>query len=241
MEWTVEHDVLFGREILLIDPFKAKPRTTLRGQQWTKIADALNGLKEPKFVVTQRSVRDRFKLLSDKYKKKINAEERGSGISPEMTELDHLLEEILELERKYSEEHVQETVERTIKDQEDKENAEDMRLKAMETFRETQKRKANADGDQKKEKRRSNGTEALKFLREKMDNEKEYREQELEVRKKDIEREGKKEERQEQRHQDMVQLMQLQQQQMVQMQRDFLQSQAQQQQLFMALIEKLSK
>ena len=116
-----------------------------------------------------------------------------------MTELDHLLEEILELERKYSEEHVQETVERTIKDQEDKENAEDMRLKAMETFRETQKRKANADGDQKKEKRRSNGTEALKFLREKMDNE-EYREQELEVKQKDIERERKKEERQEQRH-----------------------------------------
>ena len=39
-------------------------------------------------MVTQRSVRDRFKLLSDKYKKKINAEERGSGISPAMTELD---------------------------------------------------------------------------------------------------------------------------------------------------------
>ena len=58
----------------------------------------------------------------------------------------------------------------------------------MQTFRETQKRKPMLMVIKKKEKRRSNGTEALKFLREKMDNEKEYREQELEVRKKDIEK-----------------------------------------------------
>ena len=72
----------------------------------------------------------------------------------------------------------------------------------------------------KKKEKRSNGTETLKFSREKMDNEKVYREQELEVRKKDIEREGKKE-MQERKHQDMVQLMQLQQQKTVQMQREF--------------------
>ena len=45
------------------------------------------------------------------------------------------------------------TAERTKKDQEDKENAEDMRLKAIETFRETKKQKANADGDEKKRKK----------------------------------------------------------------------------------------
>ena len=73
----------------------------------------------------------------------------------------------------------------------------------------------------KKKEKRSNRTETLKFLREKMDNEKVYREQELEVRKKDIESEGKKEEIQERKHQDMVQLMQLQQQKTVQMQREF--------------------
>ena len=241
MEWTEEHDILLGREILLLDPFKAKPRTNLRGQIWTKIAGALNGLKEPKFVVSQRSVRDRFKLLADKIKKKMNAEDRGSGMSPEISELGSLLEEILDLERKYSEEYVQGTAERMRKDEEDKENAEDMRLKGMETLRETQKRKSNADGNEKKEKRRSNGSDALQFLREKMDNEKEYREPKLEVRKKDIEREEKKAETEEKRHQDMIQMMQIQQQQMAQMQRNFLPSQAQQQQVFMALIEKLSK
>ena len=76
-------------------------------------------------------------------------------------------------------ESVQETAERTKKDQEDKENAEDIRLRPMETLRETQKRQANADGNEKKEKRSNAWSEALKFLREKMDNEKEYREQEL--------------------------------------------------------------
>ena len=236
MEWTDEHDVLLGREILLVDPFKAKPRTSHRGQLWTKIADALNGIKEPKFSVSQRSVRDRFNRLADKFKKKIVAEERGSGISPEMSELDVLLEEILALERKYSEEYLQETAERTKKDQEDKENAEDMRLKAMETLKETQKRKANADGNDKREKRRSNGSEALKFLREKMDNEKEYREKELDMRKRDVEQEEKKGEREEKRHQDMIQMMQMQQQQMQQMQMNFLQSQAQQQRLLISVI-----
>ena len=68
MEWTEEHDILLGREILLLDP--AKPRTNLRGQIWTKIAGALNSLKEPKFVASQRSVRDRFKLLADNFKRK---------------------------------------------------------------------------------------------------------------------------------------------------------------------------
>ncbi|XP_028404056.1 stress response protein NST1-like [Dendronephthya gigantea] len=128
------------------------------------------------------------------------------------------------------------TQQKKQKRQEDKENAEDMRLKAMETLKETQKRKALADGNEKREKRRSNGSEALSFLRERMDNENEYREKELDMRKKDVELEEKKIEREEKQHQDIMQMMQMQ-----QMQMNFFQSQAQQQQLLMGIIEKLSK
>ena len=192
MEWTNLHDVLLCREILVVEPYKAKPRTSQRGQLWNTIAEHLNKLAEPKFIVGQRSVRDRFKLLRDKFKRKIAVEERGSGISPEMSELDTLLEEILELEESYTDEHFNETVEKKRKEQIDKENANDMRLKAMETLRETQKRKADTEGDDKKLKQRSKGSEAVHFLKERMENERQLWERELEIKKKDLENEALK-------------------------------------------------
>ena len=57
-------------------------------------------------MVVQRSVRDRFKLLRQKFKKRMTAEERVTGISPEMSELDAIMEEIIELEDSYTEEHI---------------------------------------------------------------------------------------------------------------------------------------
>lgn len=74
----------------------------------------------------------------------MTAEERATGISPEMSDLDAIMEEIIELEDLYSEEHINGSMEKMRKEQEDKENANDIRLKAMETLRETQKRKADS-------------------------------------------------------------------------------------------------
>ena len=138
MEWTTEHDILLCREILVVEPYTAKPRTFLKGQLWDKISENLNKLEEPKFVVVQRSVHDRFKLLREKFKKRMTAEKRAKGISPEMSELDAIMEEIIELEDSYTEEHINGSMEKMRKEQ-DKENANDIRLKAMETLRETQK------------------------------------------------------------------------------------------------------
>jgi hypothetical protein len=55
-------------------------------------------MEYPKFKVEQRSVRDRLKKLIKQFRKKENDERRASGISPELTELDTLLEEISEKE-----------------------------------------------------------------------------------------------------------------------------------------------
>ena len=53
--------------------------------------------------MTQRAVRARFKLLSERFKKKMAAEEGAFGINPEVSELDVLLEEILAKEEAYKE------------------------------------------------------------------------------------------------------------------------------------------
>ena len=51
-----------------------------------------------RFFVTKRSVRDHLNILITRYRKKIIAEERSTGLSPELTELDQALADIVEME-----------------------------------------------------------------------------------------------------------------------------------------------
>ena len=53
-------------------------------------------MKKEKFIVDQRSVRDRFAKLEKLNKRKIAEEEKASGISSEITEIDEALEDIVE-------------------------------------------------------------------------------------------------------------------------------------------------
>ena len=77
-------------------PYQFKDRTTERGRVWDEIAERLNGSEAPVFRVTKRSVRDRYKLLIDKYKRKMRNEEKASGIEVEpLSELDQLLENLI--------------------------------------------------------------------------------------------------------------------------------------------------
>ena len=96
MNWTFEHDVMLCREILVIEPFSFRYGSRERGQAWEKIAHNLNQSIYPKFNVDKRAVRDHFLKLERVFKRQIAEEERASGISPESTELDMAMEEIVE-------------------------------------------------------------------------------------------------------------------------------------------------
>ncbi len=103
------------REILVVNPFQAKKKTMQRALLWQAIAMNLKQLEDPKFketlskrsvqqledpkfkeTLSKRSVQDRCSLLCEKYKKRMNYEKRASGIAPELTELDVLIEETIE-------------------------------------------------------------------------------------------------------------------------------------------------
>ena len=77
MEWT-EHDNFLCQEILVLESFKAKKGSIVRGQIWDKIANNLNSLHHPQFKVTKRSVRVRYTLLSEKFRAKMRDEEKAS-------------------------------------------------------------------------------------------------------------------------------------------------------------------
>ena len=140
MERSTYHNVLLCWEILVIEPLSAKPKTAQRGQLWKNIADQLNRLSEHKFDVTHRAelrhrfiIRDGFKLLSEKFKNKMGAEEVASGIKREVNELDVLLEEILANKEAYNEGQISDLVSKKRKEELNKENADDISLKGNST------------------------------------------------------------------------------------------------------------
>ena len=87
------------------------------------------------FVVAQRAVRDRYNVISTKYRK------IASGIDVQESEIDVLLEELIERE-KLSEEEGNE-VKRKV--EEEKCKATDVRKRAMESLGETNRRKDSDD------------------------------------------------------------------------------------------------
>ena len=69
MVWSKEHDIFLCHEILVTHPYQLKYGSRERGQCWEKITNALNLVEGPRFVVDQRSVRDRFIKLEKDFKR----------------------------------------------------------------------------------------------------------------------------------------------------------------------------
>ena len=97
MMWTPEHDVLLTREIILINPFKARKGSAERGSLWGNVSQHLNALSLLTFSVDKRSVRDHYFLLEKKYKRKMREQEAASGHVDEPTELDEAIAEIIQM------------------------------------------------------------------------------------------------------------------------------------------------
>ena len=85
MRWTNEQDVMFLREVLVHEPWNHKYGSQERGKAWEKIAESLNGLNTI-YEIWRQSIRDRYMLLVDNFKKCEWEEAAASGISPEETE-----------------------------------------------------------------------------------------------------------------------------------------------------------
>lgn len=240
MEWKEQHDVLLCREILLTEPYRYKKGSVDKGKAWSSIADTLNCSQEPKFRVMQRSVRERFNLIQTKYKARNNKDEKSSGTSAEITELDELIEEITEKERAAEENKGSDESMRKLET--DRAKAEEARKKAMERVSQTNRRLSEEGEDWTNNKRRRrSGNDTIEFLRERSQTERVLREKELELKKIQVEEQAKAAQQTQKQMSDMMQLMQQQQQQMQAMQTMLLQQQQQQGQALLSLIENMSK
>ena len=230
------------REVLVSEPYKFKLRTPERGQAWESLAQQLNSIHQPKFRVTARSVRDRFSLLSTKYAQKLRMEERASGIEVEQTELERLIDEILEREKDAKRELDSKYREKKSKADKEKATAEQVRKQAMERMA---KRSDDQENKQKKPKIRRSTGDAIEYLRERSENDREHKKEELEVRKREIEVQAEKQDQAQKQQQAMFSALmaqiQQQQQQQQNVQAMLVAQQQQQTKLLMAFMESNKK
>lgn len=217
MHWTEEHDTLLCREIRAVDPFDTKKGTAQRGEKWKVIADNVMTIERPKFKVEARSVRDRYRFLAQKVQRKLNDEEKASGIETDMVEWETIVEELIEKERECDSAHDADAEVKCKKKEYDRLTADGMRRKAMERIGKSKKSgedDENAEQETRPKKRRSNGSDTLMYLREKNESMEKFRKEEMEMKRREVELQEKK-------HDDFMKMMLAQQQLQAQKMQEF--------------------
>ena len=205
---TEKHDEMLCREILGVDVFNGTRKGTVkRSAKWSQVVENLSDIEEMEFKVDNRAVRDRYNLLATNLRRKLKKEEKASGIAVEMSQVETALELLIEKEDA-AEELRNEGKTKKITNENERVNAEDMRKKAMESLGETRKRKSDEIGTMGGKKTRSNGSDAIKYLKEKQ-------EKMIEVEKQRISIEERKLDEANKRHKELMLMMQRQQQQLI--------------------------
>ena len=146
------------------------------------MATTLNNCSCLAFNVDKRSVRDHVGILQNRHKKKLRAEEKATGIVPdEPTELENLLEQIIALEESAEAEQQETGREKNRKIESDRAKAEDIRLKAMEKLKDTQKRQSDGMEDNQSKQPRRSGSSAISYLSQRADINYELKQEELKL------------------------------------------------------------
>ncbi|KAK3718610.1 hypothetical protein QZH41_004590 [Actinostola sp. cb2023] len=226
-------------------PWENRYGSAERGEAWANIAKSLSGMEKPIFKVSQRSVRDRYSTMEKKSKNKVRQEEGASGISPEESEVDRVMEEIIEQFEEHDREYDRISEGKKKKAEEEVAKAEEMRKQSLETYKNTQKRR---DSDEPPKKKRASGSDTMNFLKERNEMEIKIRAEDRDFRREEMERKAelqqeefklKQQELEDRRKQNdaLHQQMLLQQQQQQQLQL-VMQQQQQQSSVMMALLEK---
>ena len=170
---------------MVSEVWRIKPGTVERRDSWIRLTDALMKIQTPKFDVSSRAVRELFTNLMSKRKAKNREEEAGSGISPEPSEADTLLDEPIDIFQTADLEHKAAANERKGNQAAEIAKAQEMRQQSVETLGESRKRRLGEEGG--KGSKRRNEEETYSLLREKMETDTKMKVEKLQLRKKELE------------------------------------------------------
>ena len=185
MIWTEQHNDMLIREMYLFEPWKYKKGSPQRGNVWEQISVSLNDLDDPKFDVTQKSIRDHYNLLEKQQKKRLRDEEKASGISPVHSDFEDAMENIIQLFIGKDEEDQKNDAQKKEKYDADTAKILEMRQSAMESLAETKKRKGDSEAGKRKRKM-SNGSDTIAFLQQRYQVDSELKREELKLKQEEM-------------------------------------------------------
>ena len=179
MNWKPPHDLVSCKEIIFVNPYSAKKKSIQRSAPWQKITENLNSVKDPCFIVEKRSVQDHIAILIQRFKKQQAQELRESGTTPQHTELDAAIEQIIAIEESSDTEQQERNDENRGKVEADRKKEEDMHQKVLETMGKTQPERGRAE---------KMVLEASEYLKERAQQDQALKQEELELKKQENER-----------------------------------------------------
>lgn len=213
--WTDERNNVFLREVMVIESYKYKVGSGDAGRKWKEVADKMNSYAPFKSApCDQRSVREHFNKLIVDFKRKNKKEVASSGESPEpLSGTEQMLEEIVEIMN--SPPDVSQVGSK--KEDDKRKNALLCREQAMKTWSKSRvSQRGSEEGDSSEEeisppsaKRRTRrgGSDGVRFLAKKAENETELKKQELELRKEELRAQAEQQREQLKLQQEQLKLM----------------------------------
>ncbi|XP_014674816.1 PREDICTED: inner centromere protein A-like [Priapulus caudatus] len=198
-QWTEEMERELLKELVVRNPFQFRRGSQERGKVWEQVALALEPLNkgEKACSFSQRTVRDKYKALANKQRINDNKEKAASGISPEETEIEkeirQLIEQLQEMELDGD------NIPTQKRDEEEKKKMDGIEMQnvMLERFSETKMRQ-NGEGTPQR-KRRNNGSETFSILEKKIKMDQEFRKDETMRRREEEERKNREEKERERR------------------------------------------
>ena len=144
-------------------------------------------IEMPKFDVSQRSIRERFQFLFERRKARNREEERASGISPDISDIDKLLDELIELFQTANLERGNSAKTSADRAALDAERGLDMRRMSMETMGESSKRQASGTDRGREKRSRWVHKDTFEYLNEKLTLDIEWQRKDLELKERVLE------------------------------------------------------
>ena len=127
------------KEIVVDNPFIYRHGSTERGKVWDRIAAALS-INGNGTTFIQRTVRDKYRSLATKHRVNGNKERAASGISPEETDIEKEIRELIEQLQEMELDGESITPNNKKEEEQKKKEGVEMQKVMLERFSETQKR-----------------------------------------------------------------------------------------------------
>ena len=209
--WTEELTYLAVQVFAVKKPYQFKPASPASINAWKDVLEDLSKANQVFVVhkVSVKQIRDHLNQILRKRQVHVNKLDKQSGINPETTPFQDLMDQVNDERAEHISLLATQKEEKKQSEDEQEKKARDMRLRAMETMGETQKRKSeDGQSGSSSRKERKTGTELVAFMRQRTADRREERQEEMAMRERELDARTRQAEGTNNAMQEMMRVMQ---------------------------------